>query len=114
MKKAISAPLCSAFLTPGLGQIINEDIKKGLIILASVFILLTAGAVKLYLMLSSAAKGFAGDTNPGADFFEHFFACDFTTLWVIIGVFALVWLYSVVDALFRGLQVDAAEKEKNP
>ena len=34
MKKAVIASLCSAFIIPGLGQILNNNIKKGLVILA--------------------------------------------------------------------------------
>jgi hypothetical protein len=33
MQKAIMSPLCSGLVIPGLGQIINQDLKKGIIIL---------------------------------------------------------------------------------
>ena len=38
MKKSIISPLCSALIIPGLGQVINNNIKKGLIILGIVFV----------------------------------------------------------------------------
>jgi TM2 domain-containing membrane protein YozV len=112
MKKAISAPLCSAFVIPGLGQVLNQDIAKGLALLASVFILLVVGAVKLYLMINSAVTSFKGDALSIKGFAEHFLTSDFTTLWVLLGIFAILWAYSVVDALIRGVQVDAREKRE--
>ena len=47
MKKYILSPLCSAFIVPGLGQILNGHMKKGVIILSIVFILIVAGFLGL-------------------------------------------------------------------
>ena len=52
MKKATRSPLCSAFVIPGLGQIINQNVKKGVCLLLSVLILFVLGVIKLVQLIS--------------------------------------------------------------
>jgi tetrahydromethanopterin S-methyltransferase subunit G len=114
MKKSASAPLCSAFVIPGLGQIINQDIGKGLGLLASVFILLILGVVKIVLILNAALETPSGTESAAGAFIDRFLASDFTLLWGIVAAFFLVWLYSVIDAFFRGRQRDREDGEESP
>lgn len=112
MKNSVSAPLCSAFIIPGLGQIINQDIGKGLALLASVFILLILGVVKLVLILNTALEPPPVRGASAGSFIDRFLSSDFTLLWGVAAAFSLLWVYSVVNALLRGRQRDReAEKD---
>jgi len=109
MKKAILSPLSSAFVIPGLGQIINQHLKKGVCILAGTFILFIAALIKLYQILSVAME--AENINPSESVLitERFRAEDFSALWYLVGAFALLWLYSVVDAHRAGRKIDGKQ-----
>ncbi|MBW2345011.1 MAG: hypothetical protein JRF53_13570 [Deltaproteobacteria bacterium] len=67
MKKAILSPLSSAFVIPGLGQIINRHLKKGVCILAGTFVLFIAALIKFYQILSAALE--AENMNPSDESF---------------------------------------------
>jgi len=106
MKKYILAPLCSAFIVPGLGQIINQSLKKGLFILSVVFFLFVVGTMKLFFILQSAIA----DANAGwfntAPIGERLQGKDLTVLWLLLGLFALVWVYSILDAFWVGKELE--------
>ncbi len=106
MKKTILAPLCSALVIPGLGQIINQHLIKGGCILFAVFILFVAGIFTLYHLMSAALK--AELINPGhsPDIVDKLKAVDFSALWYFLVAFALMWLYSVLDAYLTGRKLD--------
>jgi len=109
MKKAILSPLSSAFVIPGIGQIINQHLKKGVCILAGTFILFIAALIKLYQILSAAME--AKNINPSESVLitEKFRAEDFSALWYLVGAFALLWIYSVVDAHRAGRKIDGKQ-----
>ena len=110
MKKTILSPLCSAFVIPGLGQIINHDLKKGLTILALVFALFIGGSLKLVFMIKSAMnRGGAGLPQSG-DVMERLQGEGSTVLWLLIIIFAVVWIYSVLDAFRTGKRLDVQEE----
>jgi len=106
MKKAILAPLCSALVIPGLGQIINQHLIKGGCILFAIFILFVASIFTLYHLMSAALK--AELINPGhsPDIVDKLKAVDFSALWYFLVAFALMWLYSVLDAYLTGRKLD--------
>jgi TM2 domain-containing membrane protein YozV len=67
MKKSIAAALCSGLVIPGLGQILNQQIRKGIILLGLVFLLFAAAAVKLAFLIASSTKTPAlAETSQGA------------------------------------------------
>ena len=106
MKKYILAPLCSAFIVPGLGQIINQSLKKGLFILSVVFFLFIAGTIKLFFILQSAlADANAGRLNT-APIGERLQGKDLAVLWFLLGLFAVVWVYSILDAFWMGKRME--------
>jgi hypothetical protein len=110
MKKAIASPLYSAFVIPGLGQILNKELKKGLLLLGGVFLLFIIGIIKMVLLVKAILKpGYLETTDPD-QIMARIRAEDPTMLWVILGLFAALWLYSVVDAFLKGKKIDAAEE----
>lgn len=110
MKKTLLAPICSAFVIPGLGQIVNGHLKKGALILAALFFLFVIGAIKLYIMVS-AAMDKAETALPGAGAFaESLKSEDPTALGVFGAAFLALWLYAVVDAAVWGARLEASEK----
>jgi len=106
MRQYILAPLCSAFIVPGLGQIINQSLKKGLIILSVVFILFIAGTIKLFFILQSALADVNVAQLKSVPVGDQLQGKDLTVLWVLLGLFAIVWVYSVLDAFWVGKKME--------
>ncbi len=106
MKKAIASPLCSGLVIPGLGQIINQDLKKGVCILSLVFILFIAGIIKLYLIMSNTLENMdMNQADPGI-IMARLRAEDLSILWCLLMALAVLWLYSVLDAYLSGRKMD--------
>jgi uncharacterized membrane protein len=101
MKRSLLSPLCSAFIVPGLGQILNQNVKKGLIILAIVLTLFLAGTVKLAFMLKSMMNH---PETPSVHALR--------SLWYLILPFVITWVYSVIDAFWTGRKLDKAMGEE--
>ncbi len=106
MKKAILAPLCSALVMPGLGQVINHDLKKGSAILGGAFVLLVVAAVNFFQVLSSALKTSWADSSKQALLIDHLKAQDLSLIEWVSGAFFLIWAYSVTDAFLKGIKLD--------
>jgi hypothetical protein len=109
MKKAILSPLCSAFVIPGLGQILNKELKKGGCILAGVFILFVVGTIKLFLIIKAMSETSQSNPLDQGAVMEHLHSADLSMLRYTILAFALLWLYSVVDAFWKGRKLDRLE-----
>jgi len=110
MKKAIISSLCSAFVIPGLGQLINQDLKKGIILLAGIFLLFVAGIIKLVQLINSLFRSGNIDISDPEMIMARLRAQDPTLLWVMAALFLLIWLYSVVDAYIGGRRIDQKEE----
>jgi small-conductance mechanosensitive channel len=106
MRKSLKSALCSALVVPGLGQVINDNLKKGGLILAGVFVLFVAGVVKLYQLIQAVMN--AGETHgsESGPMTEALGRQDFSVLWLLAAAFVLLWLYSVVDAYLTGRKID--------
>ena len=107
MKRSILAPLCSAFVLPGLGQIINQQIIKGLVLMGVVFVLFIAILIKAFFDFSavvSKAMGAGLTLGPGGWplILEGMKERNLTLLLILVGLSAGVWLYAVVDAAIHG------------
>lgn len=111
MKKYILSPLCSALIIPGLGQILNNNLKKGCFLLAIVFILFIAGTVKLALMVNFILKGLDMNKLNFRVIQERLQAEDISVLWVLLAVFSMVWIYSVLDAFWTGKKLETQIKD---
>ncbi len=103
------APICSALVIPGLGQIINEHIKKGVILLAVVFVLIVASTYEMYQMISDIMRS-GVVINDTSTIMNKILSGDYTLLGSLLAVFTLLWLYSVIDAFIGGRKADALEK----
>ena len=110
MKKAILSPLCSAIIIPGLGQIINQHLIKGGCILFAVFILFVGGLFTLYHLLRDALGAELIHPGHSPDIMDRLKAADFSTLWYLLVAFALIWLYSVLDAYLTGRKLDQPQE----
>jgi hypothetical protein len=112
MKKSLISTLCSALVIPGLGQIVNQDLKKGLAILGAIFILFIAGIFELYALVKALANR-PSETAPYANnILAQFKNLDLTLLWLLLSAFLLVWIYSIADAYVCGRRIDREEREK--
>ncbi len=109
MQKAIMSPLCSGLVIPGLGQIINQDLKKGIVILCVVFALFVAGTVRLLQIVHSVFQSGHTDISDPQALMARLGAEDPTMLWLLGVVFAVVWVYGVVDAYVGGKRMDRHE-----
>ena len=108
MKKSVISPICSAVIIPGLGQVLNNNLKKGLIILGVVFLLFIGGVVKLTLIITEALKDPAIGNIDKKIIYED----GFSTLWIIIILFGIIWIYSVVDAFREGRVIDKNKEQE--
>ena len=102
MKKPFLAALCSACIIPGMGQIMNQQLKKGLIILGIVFALFILAVIAIYSLLKTTLSDASlAHATPQA-ILQKLTLQDFSLLWVILGIFGVVWFYSVLDAFWTG------------
>jgi hypothetical protein len=113
MKKAILSTLSSAFVIPGLGQVINQDLKKGGCILSAVFVLFLTGVITIYLRVNSILKTEESTSTDFAVIVDTLRKADFSPLWYLLAAFVSIWLYSVVDAFLKGRKLDQL-RERNP
>ena len=110
MKKAIMSPLCSGLIIPGLGQIMNQDLKKRGLLLSGVFFLFIAGIIKLVYLIHSIFRSGNIDIADTEMIMARLRAEDLTLLWAMAVLFVLLWVYSVVDAYVGGRRIDEMEK----
>jgi len=112
MKKYILSPLCSAVVVPGFGQVLNHRIKKGVTMMVLTFVLFIAATVKLTMLIISEIK------NEDADALNNLLAFRLPDhglfgLWIPVGLLAVLWLYSIIDALIDGIKIEKESKGKN-
>ena len=106
MKKQIISPLCSAFIIPGLGQVLNYHVKKGVILLCAVFILFIVGTVNLAFIVNSLFSTeniFNLNTEIVLSELERE---DLSAIYTLIILFGCLWLYSILDAFWYGKKLD--------
>jgi hypothetical protein len=111
MKRQIISPLCSALIIPGLGQIINHNIKKGLIILGIVFILFIAGTVKLAQMILYLANGQTTAALDTDAIMQRLQDMNLSAIYILFIAFGIVWVYSIWDAFLQGKKIDMGNEE---
>lgn len=107
MKKYILSTLCSAFVIPGLGQIINQNLKKGMIILSVVFILLILGAIKLAFIIKLLFQKPGIHSYDSGMILKRLQGENFSALWILLIIFFIIWIYSVLDAFWTGKKIES-------
>ena len=113
MKKIILSPLCSAFVIPGLGQVINRHLKKGVCILVAVFIIFLAGVIILYLSTNAVMRKSQMLSFDSVELADKFMSENLSNLWYLLAALSIVWIYSVLDAFWAGKKIDQLISGKN-
>lgn len=120
MKKYIAAPIGSALIVPGFGQVLNGHTKKGLIHMGAVFILFIAGLIKLIPIVLTLVSELDPYEMGVAEFFsqaekihDKIYAMDIIIMKIIIIAFLAVWIYSIIDAFIYGLKIEIKRNKKS-
>lgn len=99
MKLNVKAALLSAFVLPGLGQVVRGERAKGgiLIALANIFLLAALVLVLKGMGPVLLEAKLAGGIDPNA--VSRKLAAGAPAARVLLACFAALWCYAVVDAL---------------
>lgn len=113
MKKYVLSPLCSAFIVPGLGQVLNKRIFKGIILMAMVFVLFSAIVFDLVILIIFHINDMKNADVENIDNMieKLFLEGDLSTLWILIIISIILWFYSIIDAFLGGLKIEREIKE---
>ena len=106
MKQYILSILCSALVVPGLGQVLNRQVKKGVIIMVIAFIFTIGGIIKLADIIIKLVPQLNPDEITGEIIAEKLGEVDFSTIWYILIVLLVIWLYSICDAYVIGKRLE--------
>ncbi|MFH1491545.1 MAG: hypothetical protein ABII06_21760 [Pseudomonadota bacterium] len=106
MKKYVISPLSSALVVPGLGQIINGQTKKGIVILIIVFILIVALTIDMALTIQSILTVTDISKLTTQNLLMQFRKADFSFLSYLIIAFGALWVYALLDALWVGIRLE--------
>ena len=79
--------------------------KKGLPILAIVFLLLAGSVFKLVWIIYTIVRDAGLSLYLSDDILEKMRGEDFSSLYYLAVVFAMIWLYSVLDAFWMGRKI---------
>ena len=110
MKQYILSVLGSALIVPGLGQVLNRQVKKGLLIMGIVFILTIGVIIKLAGVIMKLLPQLKPDEITGEIITEKLHEIDLSATWFILVMLLVIWLYSVCDAFVVGKKL---ENERN-
>ena len=107
VKHSILAPLCSALVLPGLGQIINRQFIKGFVLMGALTLIFLSAMVKLVLDISIVMNRVMGpDLAFGREKWDELLAGlrqqNLTVLYILLLLGVALWAYSVVDAYIYG------------
>jgi TM2 domain-containing membrane protein YozV len=113
MKHAIVSPLLSALVLPGLGQVINRQIIKGLALMGGVTVIFLGLIVKVFLDLSRVTgQLMTPELTMPADASAKFWVLirqqNLTMVYVLMGLGLVLWIYGIVDAIIAGRRIDRA------
>ncbi|MEW6185141.1 MAG: hypothetical protein AB1585_05305 [Thermodesulfobacteriota bacterium] len=114
MKKVILAPLLSAFILPGLGQVINGQVRKAGLLIAAVSLLFLAlffkvlyDLNKVFLSLPMEEQGKASPNLP--EVAQTLSGQDKTVLIVLLLLLTGIWIYGVWDAFRVARKAEAVK-----
>ena len=84
----------------------NQQLKKGLALLGAVLILFVAALIAMYGIMKSALSEPPPVHANTESIMRNLGSQSISALWVILGIFAIVWIISVVDAFLAGRKID--------
>ena len=112
---AIKAPLASAFVLPGMGQVINRQPAKAVVLILGAGLFFAAGVFLVLREVSRAimqpAVSQAAEGQKWRALSEQLHSQGAEWLWILAAVWLALWCYGVVDALIWGRRIDAAAKQ---
>jgi hypothetical protein len=110
LKQSILAPLLSAVILPGLGQVTNRRLIKGLILMGLSALLFLALIIKAAFDFTAVLNDIAGMDPTGESLvplvLRGMKERDLTSLYVMVAIGAAVWMYAIVDAAIDGRRID--------
>lgn len=95
---------------PGLGQAMNGSLGKAAALLVLVMLIASGGIVSLYISLKEAAYAAGNKDEFFSNLEKAFSGADMTIPALFLAALALIWLYSVADALIEGIRLDAKDE----
>ena len=103
MKKIFLAPLLSAFILPGLGQVVNGQVRKAGLLITAVSLLFLSLFIKvLYdlnkFFMSSSTEASGNNSQSFSSAAQSLSGQDKGLLIVLVLLLAGVWVYGVWDA----------------
>lgn len=116
MKRSVLAPICSAFIIPGAGQVINRQLGKGLALIGATTVIILVLVVKIIMDLSNVMSRIPLDKIGGDEMapliIEGMRGRNMTTLLIIVLIGFALWVYGIVDAYINGRkEIIASDKE---
>ncbi len=117
MKYSFIPPLLSGLVLPGLGQVVNQQIVKGLILISLTTFVFLFLLFKLLFDLSAVMREVMGPDltlGPGeiSKVILAMRARDMTLLYVFLIVGVVIWAYSVTDAFLVSRRLKSTENQE--
>ncbi len=113
MADYLLSTLSSALIVPGLGQILNKQVKKGLLLMCIVFIFTVGGIVKLADLIMEALSQLGPGEMTVKTIIEKLRGMDFSAIWFVLTVLVIIWGYSVIDAFLVGKRLQKQRTESS-
>ncbi len=96
--KIVLSPLASAFLIPGLGQILNGQARKALTLMALVFVQILIFSITFIGTLKSDSNLLAAISSGEVTLMSLLF--EKPLLGLIFSTYILTWLYGIIDSAY--------------
>ena len=105
--KTIISPLASAFIVPGIGHAINGNLKKALCLMGITFLLWAGIATLCFFTIKNIIRTSGSLENT------NIMQAIPSSVYVLLGIFFLVWLYGIFDSVKEAVK-DKKRKEELP
>lgn len=97
-REQILPPLASAFLIPGLGQILNGQPKKALVLMGLVFVQILLFVIIFISALKSDKEMIESLSRGGLEPFSFLLKNSYLSFFIC--TLSVTWLYGVIDAFY--------------
>lgn len=111
MKLYIISPICSALVVPGLGQLLNREFKKAIIILSSVMVILVLGIIKIVFIMKNILSVVPFYNLNSQRLLDRLKYEDLTIIYILLIIFGIIWAYSIIDAFISGIKIERISRE---